>query len=266
MTPIILMIFLWFFVFFTSKTYFSKQIISNNYCLITGATGNVGLALSKQLHLKGAKLICTGRDESKLLFLKQAYKAITIQFDINDVENFPSAFEQALNEYKVNQCEVKHVFLNHGYGYFGQFVKQNNIQRYLQVNQYSFIVLAHYLLQSFSLNSITITSSCIAYIPSQNYTLYHISKRAISSFVKSLRKEMKNVNISAVHPGTINGPFFDHSGMENSQQGIRKLGQYKFFSSSPEYVAKQLIYSAETGKDLNPSLISKLLKYAQFLQ
>jgi uncharacterized oxidoreductase len=63
--------------------------------LVTGGTAGIGLEATKQFLANGAKVIITGRNQSKLDAVKKSYPTITaIQSDVGDADDAKSLFDQ----------------------------------------------------------------------------------------------------------------------------------------------------------------------------
>ena len=71
--------------------------ITNSRILITGGSSGIGKETAKQFIQKGAKVIITGRNETKLNTIADEIGAIPLLFDISDLNAIKEMSEKAIS-------------------------------------------------------------------------------------------------------------------------------------------------------------------------
>ena len=173
--------------------------LKNKTILITGGGSGIGLESAKQLLHVGAKVIITGRNQSKLDYAKKLYPTlIAIQSDASkedDANNLYKKVEdlggidilyhnagvcvQPLNLGMPNNDHLKGAIYEMEVNYFG-VIRLNN--------------LFMDMLKSRKESAIIHTTSILSIVPSAIEATYSSSKTALAFYVQSLRKHMQIIN------------------------------------------------------------------------
>jgi len=226
--------------------------ISNQYALITGATGGIGLELAKLFAADGYNLILVAREQEELDITSSKltkYGIIVHTFARNLF--IP---DEAFAVYDdVSQLGIKIDVLvnNAGQGLYGEF-KDTDLYRELdiiQLNISSLIVLTKLFLKDMTaLNSgkILNLASIASKVPGPWQAVYHGTKAFVLSFTESLREELKDfeITVTALLPGVTDTDFFNKADMLQS-----KAVQDKDAMADPADVAKDGYEALMSGKD-----------------
>ena len=167
--------------------------------LITGGTAGIGLEATKQFLANGAKVIVTGRNQTKLDAVKKSYPTITaIQSDVADVDDAKSLFDQvkALGGIDIlyNNAGVMSAPLNLGVAN----EKHVEVAKYeMDINYLGVIRLNNLfmeMLKSRKEAAIINTSSILSYVPLNLAPTYSASKAAMHFYTVSLRDHLEILN------------------------------------------------------------------------
>ncbi len=179
--------------------------------LITGASGGIGLQISKNFAKQNNNLILIyNHNKSSLLELKKHCKNCNVeifQCDLTKVEDINSMITKVIKKYQKIDCLINCAGIS----------KFQQIQDTTETNYYS-------VLDSNLKSAVMITSAVAKFMISSKYgkivnissiwgnvgasteSLYSASKGAINALTLSLAKELgpSNINVNAVCPGLIN--------------------------------------------------------------
>ena len=167
--------------------------------LITGGTAGIGLEATKQFLAHGAKVIITGRNQSKLDAVKKSYPAITaIQSDVADADDAKSLFNQvkALGGIDIlyNNAGVMSGPLNLGVANEKHF----DVAKYeMDINYLGVIRLNNLfmeMLKSRNEAAIINTSSLLSHVPLNLAPTYSASKAAMRFYTVALRDHLEILN------------------------------------------------------------------------
>ena len=164
--------------------------------LITGGTAGIGLEAAKQFLENGAKVIITGRNQSKLDAAKKLYPAVTaIKSDAANTDDARALFEQvkALGGIDIlyNNAGVMSGPLNLGAAndkHLEAAEYEMNIN-YLGVIRMNNLFIE--MLKSRKEGAIIKTSSILSYVPLLLAPTYSASKAAIRFYTESLREHLR---------------------------------------------------------------------------
>lgn len=167
--------------------------------LVTGGTAGIGLEATKQFLANGAKVIITGRNQSKLDAVKKSYPTITaIQSDVADADDAKSLFDQvkALGGIDIlyNNAGVMSGPLNLGVANEKHFevAKYEMDINYLGVIRLNNLFME--MLKSRKEAAIINTSSLLSYVPLNLAPTYSASKAAMRFYTVALRDHLKILN------------------------------------------------------------------------
>ncbi len=167
--------------------------------LITGGTAGIGLEAAKQFLDHGAKVIITGRDQSKLEQAKKTYPALTaIKSDIADEADSISLFNQVKElggiDILYNNAGVMIASTNMGLAndrHLTEALYEMNVN-YTGVIRLNNLFME--MLKSRKESAIINTTSLLAYVPSTTDATYSASKVALRFYTETLRKHLEILN------------------------------------------------------------------------
>lgn len=214
--------------------------------LVTGASSGIGKATAIECAKMGAKLVITGRDETRLNEVYNSLEGeghIQIIADLSIDENI----QRLAKEVPVlNGCVN-----NAGYNIMSviQFIKKDDLERIMNVNLTAPIILTQLLVKNKKMakdSSIVFTSSISARgRNSVGNSMYSATKGGLSSFMKNAALELaaKRIRCNAVLPGMVETPLKEgKSNITEEQWEInRQLYPLKRFGK-PEEIAYGIIY------------------------
>ena len=221
--------------------------------LITGATSGIGMAIAKELSKRGWSLILTGRNQEKLLELKETLPV--------PVEIFPLDLSKENAPFQLYDfCKGKRVDLlvnNAGFGVFGKFT-ETDLQEELELlslNVRALHILTKLFLRDFKKRNsgrILNVASSAGFLTGPLLSSYYASKnyvvRLTLAIAEELRHDKSRVIVSLLCPGPVDTNF-------NNRAGV----QFRVKALSPEEVAREAVFGVLTGKLLIvPGLSIKL--------
>jgi uncharacterized oxidoreductase len=169
--------------------------------LITGGTAGIGLEAAKQFLANGAKVIITGRNQTKLDAAKSLYPSlIAINSDVANADDAQSLFRQAKQlggiDILYNNAGVITTPFNLGVAnekHLEEAEYEMNIN-YLGVVRLNNLFID--MLKSRKEAAIINTTSIVSYVPFLLEPTYAASKVALRFYTESLRKHLQILNSS----------------------------------------------------------------------
>jgi short-subunit dehydrogenase involved in D-alanine esterification of teichoic acids len=241
--------------------------LENNKILITGATGGIGKALTKEfLRYKNNTIIAVGRNQKKLEALRSiSENIIPFTCDLGD----PLQLEELVLFIEKEHSDANILINNAGIQYNYSFREEQHItdkiKHELDVNLYAPLSLIGLLLPILTLNdqsAIVNISSGLALSPKKQAPVYCSSKAAIHIFTKSLRYQLED---SSVHVFEVLPPLVD-----TEMTRGRGSGKISAEQLSKEFIKKfeRNTYEISIGKvkwlklllRLSPTFANRLLK------
>jgi uncharacterized oxidoreductase len=170
--------------------------IQGKTILITGGTAGIGLEAAKQFLAIGAKVIITGRDQSKLDKAKKLYPAlIAIKSDVANANDAQLLFNQVKElggiDILYNNAGVLSVSTNMG---VANDRHSKEAEHEMDVNYFGVIRLNNLfmeMLKSRGETAIVNTTSILSYVPSVVEATYSASKVALRFYTETLRKHLE---------------------------------------------------------------------------
>lgn len=164
--------------------------------MITGGGSGIGLEAAKQFLQIGAKVIITGRNQTKLEAAKKAYPAlVTIKSDVSKAEDAQDLYEQIKSlggiDILYNNAGVGVPPLNLG------IASDKHVEGAvyeMEVNYFGVVRLNNLfieMLKSRKDAAIINTTSLLSIVPSILEATYSASKTALAFYTKSLRKHLQ---------------------------------------------------------------------------
>lgn len=194
--------------------------------LITGASSGFGADFADILAKKGMDLVITARREGKLNILKEKIVekyGVNVRIIVMDLSGFDAAVE--LYE-KVKYENIDMLVNNAGYGMYEYFVRQDAaaLNKMVQLNIVSAVTLANLFVKDFSAKNsgwILNVASFAAFNPTPFYAAYGATKAFLMNFSVALRTELKkqgkNVCVTALCPGFTATEFVERAGQKRSK-------------------------------------------------
>jgi uncharacterized oxidoreductase len=180
--------------------------------LITGGTAGIGLEAAKQFLANGAKVVITGRDQSKLDKAKKLFPTlVAIKSDVGDAADAQMLFDQIKDlggiEILYNNAGVLSMSTNMG---LTSDRHSAEAEHEMNVNYFGVIRLNNLfmeMLKSKKESAIINTTSILSYVPSAIEATYSASKVALRFYTETLRKHLailkSNVKVFELLPPVV---------------------------------------------------------------
>lgn len=173
--------------------------IQGKTILITGGTAGIGLEAARQFLANGAKVIITGRNQSKLDKAKKLYPSLTaIKSDAGNATDVQSLFNQIKElggiDILYNNAGVLSMSTNMG---VANDRHSKEAEHEMNVNYFGVIRLNNLfmnMLKSRKESAIINTTSILSYVPSVIEATYSASKVALRFYTETLRKHLEVLN------------------------------------------------------------------------
>lgn len=238
----------------------NKQI-KGKTALISGAGSGIGLALAKELGQRGATIIGTdinqSRLDSMLLELKNSgIKAFAYRVDHTD----RSAVEALVQKVQKEVGVVDILCCNAGVGHGGKIdsVTLDDWKWVIDINLWGTIYLIHYFLPSMierQQGQILITASGAGLSPLGCMGPYSMTKAALVSLTSVMRMDLyaHNINVSALCPGIIKTNIMKDAKLSGDHNKAAAEEFYATQGVSPAIVAKTAVKGLMKNKGIIPA-------------
>ncbi len=234
------------------------------YVIITGATGGIGTAFSKQCAKLGENLILTGRSPEKLNKLKDELSAlnnsVSIQIFAADL-SLQTDREKFFSFIKDNDFEISRLINVAGVDTQMGFENytQEKLLFQINVNFTATVSVTKFVLerQTQGLEILTVSSMC-GITPMPYFSLYSATKCALINFFDGLRYEYKGkgVYFTTLMPGSV--PTRPDIVEDIKKQGLTG----KLSAKTPEYVVKAALKALKKHKKYCiPGLYNKIVYF-----
>ena len=168
--------------------------------LLTGGTSGIGLALLKQLHSQGHRLLVVARNQNKLLQLQTEYERVTA-YECDLATQLQT--ESLASDISEKHADLSIIINNAGVQFTPTLLDDDfnfdSIEYETTVNFLSPVWLSALLLPTLIQNnmpsSIVNISSGLIFAPKTNSAIYCATKAAIHSFSQSLRNQLAQTRI-----------------------------------------------------------------------
>lgn len=228
-----------------------KKCLKNKIVLISGASGDIGMACAKLFLQEGAKLILHSFRHPQQVndFIgKNKKNIIHINCDATDENQVKRQFDLLSKKYGIKNIDI---VVNN----VGDLIKRctvdelewDFVQKTIDVNVKSAFLFTKYCLPILKRGSsiIFISSSTARYGKGDRSSAYGLSKGAILSWSKCLANELgpKGITVNTVTPGYIKGDFhkkYTKKEVESEHSLRNPLGRI----GEPEDVARVVLFFA----------------------
>jgi len=223
---------------------------TNEYALITGATGGLGKAFVYAVAKRGYSLLLTGRSEEKLVVLQaeiaEKYPDISTRVYACDLSDTASRIG-LMEKIKAENIRLSLLANVAGADIQKGLIEytQEKIAFQCRVNFESVVALCRFAIENRADRlEIVNVSSVSGIYPMPYFAIYSATKGALTSFSQSLRAEMqgKNVAVTAILPGAM-------PTREDIKAQIKGQGLWgKLAAKSPEEVAEKSLKAVRKNK------------------
>lgn len=182
--------------------------LTGNTILITGGTSGIGLALAKEFHRLGNKVIICGRRKDRLSDIEKQYPGVaTKACDVGGAKDREELAQWVLSNHNdlnilINNAGVQYAFD------FQQGVDVNKLYAEIDTNftapiHLTSLFIGH--LKTRQQSAIINISSGLAFVPIAFMPVYCATKAGIHSFTLSLRHQLKDtpINVFEIAPPSV---------------------------------------------------------------
>lgn len=198
--------------------------LNSKVAVVTGASGGIGEAVSRQLVSEGATVFGLARSSEKLERLSNDIgdHFVPVECDVRSADSVRDAFRKV----KEGSSQIDILINNAGVGRFGPIesmsVDEFNMQTetnvrgvFLCSKQIIPIMQAQNEATGFGGHIVNI-ASIAGLIGSATLGVYNATKFAVRGLSEAMMKELRNdgIKVSCVYPGSTETEFFDNAGVE----------------------------------------------------
>lgn len=198
----------------------SPPTLAGQVALVTGATSGIGLELARALTAHGARVIGTGRDQSRLMELA-AEVDLALTLDVTDDRSVAAAAAAVQDAYGAVDVLVH----NAGIGMFESFedTALADVERVMDTNLYGVIRLTRALLPAMKQRGSGVICTIASVAGERGYpkhTAYCASKHALIGWSRALGKDLRGtgVDVVIVCPPAVDTPFFSNAGFHDYKE------------------------------------------------
>jgi NAD(P)-dependent dehydrogenase (short-subunit alcohol dehydrogenase family) len=236
--------------------------LNGKIAVITGGNSGIGFAAAKDLKEKGATVIITGRNASKV---ESAARELEVNGKVADVSRL-SDIDRLVNEVESEYGSVDVLFVNAGVFQPAPLeqINEETFDYQVGINFKGAVFTTVKFLRILNDGaSIIHLSSVNAYTGMPNTAVYAASKAALNSFTRTAATELaaRKIRVNAINPGPVATPIFEKTGMEEQQlNGLGEAMQNRIPMKrygQPEEIAKLVSFLASddasfiTGSEYN---------------
>jgi short-subunit dehydrogenase len=221
-----------------------NKYVYGRTALITGASGGIGAAITRQLASEGMHVILVARRVEIMETLAKEIeslggRATVIPADLSDEVERKRVYDQVMTQFGHLDILIN----NAGFGWYGytQDMPWSLALDMLRVNISAVVQLTMMFLPTMrkrNTGHIINIGSVAGSIPSQGVALYSATKAFINSFTTSLYRETSNsrVRVSVVRAGPVTTEFFRTLNMKQN----KLLDLVEHLGVSPQRIARSV--------------------------
>ena len=219
--------------------------LSGQKALITGASGNIGSAISKALHKQGAEIIISGTNSNKLknLALELGSKCHILTCNLKnriEIKNLIKETKKILGELNIliNNAGITHDTLL-------VLMKDEEWDKVLEINLRTIFLLTRAFIKPMihhRSGRIINISSVVSTIGNSGQTNYCASKAGIIGMSKALAQEVatRGITVNCIAPGFILSKMTNKLNKDKQEDILKKIPMKMF--GSPEDIAYACVY------------------------
>jgi 3-oxoacyl-[acyl-carrier protein] reductase len=220
--------------------------------LVTGGSRGIGAAIAKRLAADGADVAITYARAADLAhdvvddLRKLGVQALAVQAEATDVTALRAAVDTAASAFGRLDILVN----NAGIAPFGPFedVTVEDVDEILAIHARAAVVLAQAVLPHMTNGGriVGIGSNLVERVPYPGWTLYAMSKSALTGLTKGLARDLgpRGITVNLVHPGSTDTDMNPANGPDaDAERGYTALGRYL----DPEDIAATVAHLAGEG-------------------
>ncbi|MEA1997010.1 MAG: SDR family NAD(P)-dependent oxidoreductase [Gemmatimonadota bacterium] len=175
-----------------------------SWCLVTGASSGIGLEFARAAAADGMNLVLVARRRERLESLASelekgnGIETLVIELDLSSLESVDLLSE------KTAHIEVDILILNAGYGYYGDFIRQDedDLARMITLNCTSTALLARRFLPKMAdrgRGALIIVSSVLGFFPGPWGSAYSATKAFDLMLGESLAPELRDAGVDLLN-------------------------------------------------------------------
>ena len=213
--------------------------------LITGASSGIGAATAAALARAGARLVLSGRDETRLQAVAARTGALALPADLAEEDGPDQLIKAALAE--TGRIDV--LVCNAGAGWAGPIgdLPGSKATELIAVNLLAPIQLARLVAPGMAARGtgrLIFVSSIAGMTGVRNEAVYAATKAGVNYLAESLGYELAGTGagVSVVLPGVVDTPFFRHRGRPYDRRMPAPI--------PPERVARAILQAAQRDLDI----------------
>tara|TARA_B100000029_G_C17430233_1_gene907607 strand:- start:168 stop:902 length:735 start_codon:yes stop_codon:yes gene_type:complete len=203
-----------------------NKLLENKNCVITGASGDIGISCAKIFHSHGANLILIYNKNKKPIvkFQKEKKNIISYKCDLTNSKELKKLVKKISIKFsEINTLVNCSGIMEHQNYFLDENLK--NLNKHLNINSTNLVLftklLSRIMIRSNNPSIINITSVAANYgIPSLSN--YSISKGAVKSFTLSSARELGplGIRVNSISPGIIATKLHNKSDINKFKKNI----------------------------------------------
>jgi NAD(P)-dependent dehydrogenase (short-subunit alcohol dehydrogenase family) len=222
--------------------------LKDKIAVVTGASSEIGLEISKRFVEEGAKVVLIGRNIEKLEKARSSIKnytsnTVSIQCDITNESQVIQAIDQINAHYGKIDVLVNNAGTINDPVHFHE-MKESDWVSLINTNLFGTFMITKSVLVKMLENKGSISSERA--IPKVHLTVYCTTKAAINMFTKGIAIEYarKNIRCNCINPGIINAgmikPYLDYPEARKvleERQPLNRIGEPIDVANAAVYLA-----------------------------
>lgn len=214
--------------------------------LVSGASGGIGVAVSRSLRAEGANLVLHGRDEAALLRLAEEVGGDVI---CKELSREPMAASHVVERAVEILGKLDAVVMAAGAGWAGELesMPAGRLEEIIALNLVAPLHLARAAapeLRRSPIGSLVFVASIAGHLGVRNEVAYSAAKGGLIAAAEGLAGELAPAKVSVVSPGAVKTAFFERRGRPYERSLPRPI--------VPERVAQAVVRCVREGQ---PELI-----------